>query len=935
MRRLMVVVLLVLCAGLAWSAMAPPVAEYPARRWTGTRWKTLANYNAGLLAYPKLTSWPDDTTGTKIRLTYNATSTLWSAAVTTTGTYAIVDWWSEPDSLVWGLSSVWIVGSDLGGSGSGDITGIGVRSGGAFPAYLKIQGDSLTGNPLLYLNVGSDGVSGTLDARYLNNTAGQIGPGVLASNSVNCWNVISSTTAVDTYVLSFYNNSFKWVPPASGGSGVSSVTSANSSIVVTNGTTTPLLTFDASTLDSRFMNTANETASLATSAGVAVGWNGSTGTAYMTAGGAITGASVAATGDVSGGTLSTVGTITGGNASGVGVIELYNASTTAKTRIEAYSGSTASPTFRLPSDRPPTPDQVLVCTSLIGDIAVLGWKPAGAGVVTSITGGTGISVTGTAAVPIVSANTTYFNANYYNTATAGSLVALDVTSSSGLITLGTTAVQAMIAMRASSTGFTQIRPSPSVSGITTHFITPPTDGAANTVLTTSGSGVTQWSTGLTLASSVTSGGLLSAGSDVRLKNLGGTKYVTLSTDPAQAADYTLRWPVDAGGGAGNNGHQLTTDGFGVLRWGDPSTGQALVARGGDILLMGGDFAPRDTSTIYFDPTAGSFPSFIFSYVDTLFQNDTTGTRSDLSFLAVDTTVIVTEVETSPLTFSRVDISGAFTADSLAVASWLSADSIDARTAIFNVIKADSALVGRLDMDSLSIRTSRGSAGQYPRSAGSGVVSWDNVDSSDVVDGTMSTHDLNIRGTWEEYAILADDGSGHMAWWNKNALLGGSMDSTFFYTAQCITTRQLKVKTGAPYAAAAGRQLTSFGSDGMGWQYGDSTMHADGKGSIKDVKIGGTAGVGKILTGTGTTGVAWSARPEPVYGKTNKSSTTNRKAIYVPGMTTSGAATANEDMGDVTGSVVPMVFGVYCKTDSVIFYANTASPISFDYSYQLP
>jgi hypothetical protein len=99
---------------------------------------------------------------------------------------------------------------------------------------------------------------------------------------------------------------------------------------------------------------------------------------------------------------------------------------------------------------------------------------------------------------------------------------------------------------------------------------PTTDGDANQVLTTDGSGVLSWGSPASLNTPLAVIGNATAGAEIRLPEDtdNGTNYIALKAPDALASNVTLTLPNSDG----DPNQVLTTDGSGGLSWTTPSTG---------------------------------------------------------------------------------------------------------------------------------------------------------------------------------------------------------------------------------------------------------------------------------------------------------------------------------------------------------------------------
>jgi hypothetical protein len=619
---------------------SPPIEEFPAKRWTGYRNKTLTNLNARLVAYYKESGDVAADTATapyRVVCSYNLASAYWSFAPTITGSWWVWDQQCNPDSMIEGWTSRAEIGGDGIAGGTGDITGIHTVSGGAWPNYLKILGDSLTAAPSLYLKIGGSG--STLDSRYINEgQANGVTYGMVNDWAVSPSDLYPTNTPSAGLIPSYASaNQFTWIAPSGGGS-VTSVTSATTDyITVANGTTTPALTFLPGGLDSRFLNASDMTE-----------------TAYFSTSGSIT-----STSQINAGTT--------GDAAG---LYLYTGSGANKVGLLATPNAALSHDIQFPSSVGYVGKYLKVLSGDNYSYATLGWADGAGGTVNSVVAGTGISVDATdPTAPIVALTTTSplwvkatgetRNLSFNGTFTAGSVITAPTFATSGAsagsLTLKSTTAQTSIIAQNSGTA-------------NINLWLPAAQGSANSILTNNGSGVTSWNTDVnvstgTFSSTATSTLDLTAGSPV--------KQARLKAPIDLVNSYTLTFPYDDG----SAGTQLTTNGSGILYWSAAYAGKVPAS-----------------DTVGWSLSRGpSVDTYLKYYIDQDYVwGDSTykAENSDNSILVVDTSRVVTETETSPLFFSgRMTVTAGAIFDSL----WADFAHVDS-------LRADSlyALHGHID-----------------------------------------------------------------------------------------------------------------------------------------------------------------------------------------------------------------------------------------------
>ena len=626
MRRwMMALALLLLFCGVANATDAPPNPEFSAKRWTGTRWKTLTSSNARLVAYHKITTAVADTaTADQVVCTYLSSSAIWRFEATVTGTWWVFDQACNPDSLVIGTFGLFCVASGGVGSGSGDLTGIGVRSGGLSPNYLHITGDSLSGNPLLWLNINGSGSS--LDIRYLNDAVNEITGGRLADESVDIKDIATTLAAgaypTDGYILSYSaaNSEGKWVSPNSGTSGVTSVTSANSYIAVATGTTTPLLTFDATQLNAGFVQQTTESTPVVllntlSAPGLRSTAQGLQGDVGVYSGNTSTASKLFMSDGSNNWTA--VGSAPLLNADWSLILPVTGTNNAGRLLAAANGSSTATTTLE--------------------------WVAAGSGIVNDITAGNGILITnhGTSN-PTIAADmegalkTRFFDAVGDSSAVimgaTGSITAPIIISTSSLQAGAPSSQAGDLVVYGSSGKRAELRASTDQTSNILGWRMPHNVGAATNVLMYKDAlGNTEWTGSLDMNGAMFSGGV----------QVGTYVAIEKSTDPAviskfqasslQASILTYTLPPSYG----VNGSQLTSTSGGVLSWG--SAFKRMV--------------PASDTLTYEPSKRGGPPSYLKYYNDLEYTKADSASLisgiQDHSYLSVDTTQV--PIKTGPVT----------------------------------------------------------------------------------------------------------------------------------------------------------------------------------------------------------------------------------------------------------------------------------------------
>lgn len=609
MRRwTMALALLLLCCGVANAVDAPPYQEFPARRWTGTRWKTLTSSNARLVAYNKITTSAADTaTAAQVVCTYTAASATWKFEATVTGTWWVWDQTCSPDSMVIGTFGLFCVAAGGVGSGSGDVTGAGryTSYGPALSSYLSVT-DSTGAVPKFSVQMDK------MDSRYVNEAQALSVVGNMIPDGSVHWHKFDYTGAVpsDGQVLSFNSSAdaVDWVDPNVGSDGVTSVSSANAYITVANPTTTPALTFDATQLNAGFVQqTEPDAVSLSSTL---------TATLYP----------------ISGNVGFNVGTTAGQAA-------LYMSDGSSNwTSLWGYPNISANWSLYFPSSGTATAGKVLAAKS--GSTATsttLEWITGGTGVVNSVVAGTGITVDATnVAAPIVALSTTTplwvkQTGETRNVATSGTLTAVELSATSKIY-CGTGATGGVLAIQNPSGKLTNIY-NQGTQAANINLALPPTVGGSGYLLQTDGAGLTSWTNAVSVNTGVFNSQVGAAG--VRFRGVvPATQYIDLSPPASLSGNYSMILP----GAGGSNGSQLTWNAGGVLSWGTAFAGKSL---------------PTDTLN-YYPLRGGNPPSYLKYYMDynyaTADSASIAGGTTDNSYLAVDTTYV--PIKTEPVTLDQ-------------------------------------------------------------------------------------------------------------------------------------------------------------------------------------------------------------------------------------------------------------------------------------------
>jgi len=595
-------------AMLADATVAPPVEEFPARRWTGERWKVLTPANSRLVAYYKeLGDTPTDTLSYLYRVVCSFNSypaSLWYFDPPVTGTYWVWDQMCTPDSLIIGMSARGELGPDMGAGGSGDIASVGIWTGPLAPRLLGMNGDSLTGNPRLYFKTTD------ADSRWVNE--GQpdgITNAMMAAASVSPSD-LNATNGLTNGYLTSYNSAtgkFTWVAPTSGGSVTGVTVNANSTsyLSIPTPTPAPVVEFLPAGLDGRFFNITGEAASISTE-----------------------------------GTLGGKGGLIAGGGTGVSGFPGYIHLSTgvANTYVSLYgpNGATSSYSITLPTAVPSGDGKVPMTYGTTAGGTGLTWADIeGGGTVTLVSGGTGITITGTPDVlPVVSLNTTYTDGRYFNIPTesdtsvtaSGSLYAYRICAANNVRAGNPSAGGHFTLHGASPYRGTEIWPAMAAdqSGTVT-FRLPYNNGIAGEIHTrmVGSNNESAWSSIINVAGSITSAAVVSSRGLSIASTLNPTIANQFYTSGSQTATRSYVLPTDW---PPESGRPLIGSNTGVLSWGAAFKGKVPPA---DTVAWGWGRGP-------------SYASFLKYYVDQEYvYGDSTyvAENEDHSFLGVDTTLI--------------------------------------------------------------------------------------------------------------------------------------------------------------------------------------------------------------------------------------------------------------------------------------------------------